>query len=109
MLDNYQYREVHLILQNNKSNYEKFLKIPDTKSKIKLIKEKSSVLNRKKTDAKVCQSEKTIVKSFVNKLANDENPNKLSIKWDFSVMIQNMQFCPIPRFLIVEVKKIKYI
>lgn len=73
----------------------------DTKSKIKIIKEKTSILNKKKSEAKVCQSENNLVKSSFNNI--QEETNKLSIKWDYTQMLQNMQFCTIPRFLIVEV------
>jgi hypothetical protein len=103
VLDNYQYCSINLILQNCKSQSDKYLKTVDTKAKIKLIKEKTSLLNKKKSEAKNWQSENNLGKSLINK--NTENSNHLFIKWDYSVMLQNIQCCTIPRFLIVEVKQ----
>jgi len=102
-IDNYQYCSIHLILQNCKSQSDKYLKTVDTKAKIKLIKEKTSLLNKKKSEAKNWQSENNLGKSLIKK--NTEDSNHLLIKWDYSVMLQDIKCCTIPRFLIVEVKQ----
>ena len=102
VLDYYQYRTIHSLLQKCKSQCDKYFKTLDTKSKIKFIKERTSLLNKKKSEAKVCQSANNIViKSSINK--HTEESKHLTIRWDYSLMIQNIQFTTIPRFLIVEV------
>jgi len=96
-------------LQNNKSQNEIYLRTQGSKEKIKIIREKSSFLNRKKIESKVFQSENNLIKSIINKNQTDESSNNKTIKWDYISMIQNIQYCPIPRFLIVEVIVFKLI
>lgn len=96
-------------MQNNKSQNEIYLRTQGSKEKIKIIREKSSFLNRKKIESKVFQSENNLIKSIINKNQTDESSNNKTIKWDYISMIQNIQYCPIPRFLIVEVIVFKLI
>ena len=104
ILDDYQYREINLTLQNIKINNEKFLNYIDVKNKLNLIKEKSMHLNRKKEILKA-SSESNSSKSNLN----DQNIIKnICIKWDYTLMIENINYCTIPRYLIVEVKNIYY-
>jgi len=107
-LDSYQYKEIHLILQKCKSQLDKYSKTFNPKFKIKQIKEKSLLQNKKKFEGKICLSANNIlIKPPMNKPTEESNLN--TIRWDYSLMIKNIQFCSIPRFLIVEVKFIESI
>ena len=88
-LDNFQYREISMILQNYRSNYEKFYNLCETPNKITVIKEKINATYNKEPDENI-----------------DLNVAKINkcIMWDYQLMIENIKFCTVPRFLIVEVK-----
>lgn len=58
-------------------------------------------LNRKKEDPQT-STESNNSKSNLN---DQNNPKNICIKWDYTVMVENINFCTIPRYLIVEVKK----
>lgn len=86
-------------------NNEKYLKLTDVQNKIKTIKEKSSILSRRKLDAKSSISENNVLKpTFAKNTSEIHTSTNLLIKWDYMEMMQNLNYCPIPRFLIVEVK-----